>query len=330
MHKSQSLINHVALVLDASSSMAKHTNKLIEVADQQIRHLALRSEELSQETRVSVYVFADKVECVIFDMDVMRLPSIDELYYANGMTALIDAVVKSQHDLQTTSQLYGDHSFLTFVLTDGMENVSRHTWFDVRKNDLLKKTGWNVAFLVPDHDGQTRLNRVGVSKGNIAIWDATTERGVEDSFVTIRNATDTFMTNRAKGIQTRDVFSTGADAVNKETVSELVPTIGYKLFQVHNDGRIDDFVASKLGHYVPGSAFYQMTKRETIQPHKNVLVVDRKTKKVYGGPDARKLVGLPNETVRVRPNTNPNYDIYIQSTSLNRKLLSGTNVLVAS
>src|SRR6478736_1986894 len=128
MHKAQRLINHVALVLDGSSSMSSHKSNLIKVADEQIKYLALRSEELQQETRVSVYLFADTVQCLIFDMDVMRLPSISDLYRSSGMTALVDAVVKSQDDLATTSQIYGDHGFLTFVLTDGMENASKHSW----------------------------------------------------------------------------------------------------------------------------------------------------------------------------------------------------------
>ena len=68
MHKAQRLINHVALVLDGSGSMSSHKNNVIKVADEQIRHLMLRSEELCQETRVSVYWFDDKVKCLIFDI----------------------------------------------------------------------------------------------------------------------------------------------------------------------------------------------------------------------------------------------------------------------
>jgi hypothetical protein len=72
MSGSQNYINHVALVLDASSSMSHLSRKVVDVADQQIAYLARRSRELDQETRVTVYVFADKVECVIYDKDVLR------------------------------------------------------------------------------------------------------------------------------------------------------------------------------------------------------------------------------------------------------------------
>ena len=120
----QGLINHVALVLDASTSMSHLRNKVVQVADEQIAYLARRSKELDQETRVTVYVFADEAECVIYDKDVLRLPSISQYYQPGGMTALLSATLKSQRELAQTAQLYGDHSFLTFVLTDGQENAS--------------------------------------------------------------------------------------------------------------------------------------------------------------------------------------------------------------
>lgn len=113
MSGAQNYINHVALVLDASSSMSHLSRKVVEVADQQIAYLARRSQELDQETRVTVYVFADKVECVIYDKDVLRMPSLKQMYRAGGMTALLAATLKSQRELAQTAQLYGDHSFLT-------------------------------------------------------------------------------------------------------------------------------------------------------------------------------------------------------------------------
>lgn len=335
MHESQRLINHVALVLDGSSSMRGYTQKVIDVADEQIRHLALRSEEMKQETRVSVYLFADRVECLIFDMDVMRLPSIADLYKANGMTALIDAAIKSQEDLGTTSQIYGDHAFLTFVLTDGAENRSRNTSATLAR--VLDRAGenWTIGFLVPDSQGEAYVSRIGVPKGNITRWDAGNVSGILDAAVTIRTATDNFMTNRAKGVRgTRDVFSTGLDAVNRETVSTSLTPLNardYTLLNVSSKMRIDEFVGSTGRKYEIGKGYYQLTKTETIQPQKNIIVVEKNTGVAYSGAEARHLIGLPdNRPVRVRPSHNPLYDIFVQSTSLNRNLMPNTRLLVRS
>lgn len=331
MHKAQRLINHVALVLDGSSSMRNHSRNLIKVADEQIRHLALRSEELSQETRVSVYLFDYDVKCLIFDMDVMRLPSISDLYRAEGMTALVDAVVKSQKDLATTSQIYGDHAFLTFVLTDGMENHSKNSWTVLPHYTSHAAENWTVGFLVPDSQGETYLTRAGVHKGVISRWDASSSKGLADSFTTIRNATDTFMVNRGKGVRgTRNIFSTGVDAVNEQTVkSVLTPITGIKKLHVPQKTRIDDFVRGETGFYSTGSGYYQLTKSETIQASKQILVLEKATGKVYGGKEARHLIGLPDgESVRVKPDANPLYDIFVQSTSVNRNLMPNTMLLV--
>jgi len=328
MHKAQRLINHVALVLDASSSMINWTQKLIDVADEQIKYLALRSEELSQETRVSVYTFNERVSCQIFDMDVMRLPSITDLYRADGMTALIDATIKSQADLGSTSQIYGDHAFLTFVLTDGMENKSRNSWRELPK--YINKAGWTVGFLVPDSQGVAYLSRAGINKGNISVWDTQSATGIQDSFSTIRTATDTYMTNRSLGKTSATLFDIGPAVVNKVTVGQLKPVKGYTAYYVDKESRIDEFVRLRAGFYSAGSTFYQLTKTETIQPTKNILVVDKATGNVYGGPEARHLIGLPDANIKVSPNHNPDYDIYVQSTSLNRKLKPNTHVLVNS
>jgi Mg-chelatase subunit ChlD len=69
----QNYINHVVLVLDESASMTNHKRDLVRVADGQIEYLARRSQELDQETRVSVYVFSNEVKCLIYDKDVLRL-----------------------------------------------------------------------------------------------------------------------------------------------------------------------------------------------------------------------------------------------------------------
>lgn len=332
MHKAQRLINHVALVLDGSSSMSSHRSSLVKVADEQIKHLALKSEELSQETRVSVYLFADKVECLIFDMDVMRLPSIKDLYRADGMTALVDSVVKSQDDLSTTSQLYGDHAFLTFVLTDGMENRSTNTWRVLPKYVSGAAENWTVGFLVPDNQGVAYMERIGVKSDNVATWDTTSAAGIQDSFQTIRSATDSFMTGRATGVRgTRSVFSTGAEAVNRTTVRSVLKPLAstkYRTGLVNNKIRIDDYCKSMWNDYSVGSGYYQLSKTEDIQQQKKILVLEKATGKVYAGDDGRALLGLPRTgTVRVRPNHNPDYTVFVQSTSLNRNLMPGTQFL---
>lgn len=333
----QNYINHIALVLDASSSMNHLQHELVKVADAQIAYLAQRSKELDQETRVSVYTFNSKVECVIYDKDVLRLPSIAQHYRPFGWTALIDATLKSQDDLSKTAQLYGDHAFLTYVLTDGAENKSfnKPQKLAARLENLPEN--WTVAVLVPDMVGKFEAKKFGFPVDNIAIWDAKTVRGVVEVGETIRQATDNFMVGRASGVRgTRSLFVTGGvDSLNKDTVKDAkLKPLGKNTYDVLkvDDGAvlaIRDFVQMRGHEYLIGKAFYQLTKAETVQPQKMVAVRNRRSGRFYTGPEARNLLGLSTtDNNRIKPETNPEYDVFIQSTSVNRKLVPGTKLLL--
>ncbi|MEU9003031.1 vWA domain-containing protein [Streptomyces sp. NPDC048551] len=344
MAGNQNYINHVALVLDASSSMSHLSDKVIEVADQQISYLARRSQELDQETRVTVYAFANKVECVIYDKDVLRMPSLKQMYRAGGSTALLAATLKSQRELAQTAQLYGDHSFLTFVLTDGQENTSHHCPDAPSRNpaELVQAVAtmietqadnWTLAVLVPDQMGKREAMRYGFPKDNIAIWDATSTQGLEEAGQVILKATENFMVGRTKGIRgSRKVFSAGAEAVNAKSIQAAglapVDPSEYQLVPVAREAAIKEWVVESGHTYRTGCAFYQLSKSEKVQARKQIAVLEKKTDRVYSGPEARALLGLPDSEVRLKPDHNDDFTIFVQSTSVNRKLVPNTRVLV--
>lgn len=330
---SANYINHVVLVLDASLSMRPHRSDLIRVADGQVKYLARRSQELDQETRVSIYSFNNTAQCLIYDKDVLRLPSIASLYQPSGMTALIDATLLSLDDLAQTATLYGDHAFLAFVLTDGQENRSRNHASTLVQRLHNLPDNWTIACLVPDQRSVFEAKGFGFPPANIAVWDATSAAGVAEVGETIRRATDNFMAGRSRGVRgTRSLFSTGLDAVNASTVRSILTPLDsntYDILPVHYDAPIRDYVYSRGLDYVIGKGFYQLTKTEKIQPQKQIAIREKTTGKVYSGAAARDLLGLPrNEHVRVKPDANPEYDVFVQSTSVNRKLIENTDLLV--
>ena len=49
---------------------------------------------------------------------------------------------------------------------------------------------------------------------------------------------------------------------------------------------------------------------------------------MYTGPEARSLLGLPDVEVRVKPDHNDDFTIFVQSTSVNRKLVPNTRLLL--
>lgn len=327
------LINHVVLVLDCSASMTSNEHSVVKVADNEVKYLAQRSQEMSQETRVSVYVFDDDVDCLIYDTDVLRLPSIASLYKIGGNTALIDATLTSMEELEQTATLHGDHSFLIYVLTDGMENRSQRPRTDLRAKLGRLADNWTLACFVPDPVAKREALSIGFTADNVAIWDTSSSRGMQEVGNAVREATDNWMAGRATGVRgTRTLFSTGAEAVNKATVSATLTPLdkkAYMMLPVRERVQTRPFVTSHGLAYVNGSVFYQLMKTEHVQPQKEVIVVEKATNKVYAGSGARDLIGLPaGMTVKVKPDYNDSFDVFVQSTAVNRNLIPGTTCVV--
>jgi hypothetical protein len=329
----QNYINHIALVLDASGSMGRHAEELIKVADNQIAYLAQRSKELDQETRVTVYSFSDSnnIQCLVYDKDVLRIPSISGLYKAWGNTALVDATLLALEDLALTPEKYGEHAFLIYVLTDGQENDSkeRPEILGARISNLPDH--WTLAAFVPDQNGVFEAKKFGFPRENIAVWDTSSTTGLHEAGKRIRETTEQFMVNRTKGIRgTKNLFTLATPSIAKVTRTLDSLHFGqYRLLDVIEDGRIDEFVESNLHRpYKLGEAYYQLMKPETIQPQKAIAIFANNN--VYIGDEARELLGLPDFHIRVAPTDYPAYEIFVQSTSVNRKLIAGTRLLVLS
>lgn len=358
----QGLINHVALVLDASSSMRIHTATVVKVVDGLVKWLAKRSTELDQETRVSVYTFSypTSIDCVIFDKDVLRLPSIKDLYIASGNTALRDATLLSQNDLAETCQKYGDHAFLTFVITDGQENSSVNSTLALQDKLSRLPENWTVACLVPDLRGKLDAEQYGFPRGNIEVWDTTTREGVEEVGEKIAVAAGTYMDNRATGTRgSRTLFSgiTAANVTQAQVDASgmkpidpsefiIVPVVATgdmqyvipkkSITRKNPDGikhvEIMPFIEATGRRYVAGNAYYELVKSERYEYHKSVALIHRQTKQVYRGNEAKALIGLTGTSTRIRPQAvkGGEYDIFVQSQSINRHLPLGSRVLLFS
>lgn len=334
MKKVPNYIDHVALVLDASGSMNRHCQTLPKVADQLVAHLARKSKELNRETRVTIYGFDEKVRCLVFDMDVLRLPSIADLYWIGGMTALLDATAQSIQDLRRTAQMYGDHAFLTYVLTDGAENASmslnRAQMRAMLTNMYDNET---IAVLVPNEAGVHYAKECGFPEGNITIWEVSTREGLEEAATKITRSVDAYMAGRTTGLRkSTSLFSTGLDTVNKKTVNSKTMVAlardSYFLLDIDEAAPIREWILAKGYNFQIGKAFYQLVKPEMIQKQKAIALQNKHSGRIYTGPQARDLLGLTELDVRVKPSDNPEYRIFVQSTSVNRKLVPGTKLLL--
>ena len=327
-----SLINNIVFVIDASGSMSSLTDAVIKVFDGQIQYLATRSTELGQETRVTIYFFDTAVECCVYDTDVLRLPSIKEKYMPSGSTALIDGVCRALYDLEKKPQLYGDTANLLFCISDGGENASKTKSAEMAQKIASMPNNWTLCCLVPDQICAFEAKKFGFPNQNVVIWD-TSAAGLHKAGDSIKAATEAFMLNHAKGIKgSTNLFQVDMSNVTSATVQqklhELDPAT-YDIYQVDADQAIKAFVEAKTGNpLVKGNAYYMLNKKELIQAYKKILIREQATGKVYGGNNARDLLKLPPTDIEVKPTDHNTFDIFIESTSVNRKVIAGTSVIV--
>jgi hypothetical protein len=103
----------------------------------------------------------------------------------------------------------------------------------------------------------------------------------------------------------------------------------FQILDVDNDCSIKAFVEDNGLTFKKGRGFYEFTKRVTIQDYKEVIIQDTDTGEMFSGDKAREILGIPvDRTTKVGPSDfTGKYRGFVQSTSVNRKLLGGTKFL---
>lgn len=338
------LVNHIAFVVDRSGSMGRIKAQVVRVFNNQLDTVQRNARSAGQKTFLSTFMFHSTVDKPRhFATPVERVPKLAQKdFRLGGTTALLDAVGTAITRLQEAKGAKDKNtSFLIIVITDGHENASRHYKRSLKGLiQTVQKTGrWSLAFLVPP-GSQNTLTRFGIPKGNVTVWDATA-KGTQVMDEKLAAGLSTFYKARASGKKSVTAFfTTDMSKVDVKTLSALKDlSKGFARWAVDKERSIRDFVDSKLqaspslrkklgDAYEPGRGFYELTKPETVQPKKNIAILDKKTKAIFGGDQARHVLGMPNgSNVKVKPGNHLNYSIFVESTSNNRKLVRGTTLL---
>jgi hypothetical protein len=325
--------NRIVIVLDASSSMADLQDHVRSAANAMIKQIKEQTKLEKQETVIAITKFADSVVVLQFPTDSSETGNVHN-YYASGSTALFDAIGEAVEMIDTHDP---DVSHLVLVYTDGENNrINKYTSLMVR-NIIDKKTklgNWTFAIQVPPKVGSKFSREFGIPLENIREWEAT-EKGVEGVRDTTRIGVASFMSARSRGAKSVDTFYVETD-LSKLKTKDLKKELdnlqnNFRVLSVDREEEVRPFVESKTkNRYVIGSAYYELTKPELIQGNKNILIMERGKDAVWGGNEARDLVGLPTDgtNAKVVPLNHATYRIFTESRSVNRKLVRGTSLLV--
>lgn len=321
----------VVIVLDRSSSMNSHRAETVKSLNQQIQSFKNEAARTKIDTNISIISFADYV---IKDMVGIKSDQCGEIsadsYIPAGNTALYDAIAEASNLLDGFTS---SRKFL-LVITDGEENQSRNHNTTSIRNLITRKladTTWSIAMCVPPYT-KTRIARdLGIPEQCITEWERTAV-GIERNTQSIVSSNAALFASYSTGQTcTRGYFQPDvnnlAPAVVQTNLNDL--TSNFQVLPVQGKEPIASFVARTTNRpYRVGAAFYQLTKKETVQASKDIMIRDKQGK-IYGGANARSLLRIPaGGNIELNPASNNEYEVYVKSTSHNRNLVPNTNVLV--
>ena len=102
----------------------------------------------------------------------------------------------------------------------------------------------------------------------------------------------------------------------------------FQVVRIDVDQPIKDLVESIGAEFQPGRGYYEFKKRERIQSYKKIILMNNETGDMYEDEAAREVLGLPaDENIRITPDFDKVWTVFVQSTSYNRKLRAGSRFL---
>ena len=323
---------HVALVIDDSGSMHHLKDSVIKFINETIDTIRVNSRKYKQDTKLTLSQFNTQHRVLYTNQDINKVKLFRD-YHPGGGTALFNAVCETIKDFKSRDN--GKDSFLLYVCTDGEENSSTsENKIAIRKliHDNQLTNRWTFVFHLPKGYANIFSSQFNISKDNIREWDAT-EEGLNQAKISTQSGFDQYYISRSLGLTSTNTFFADLSKIQPTQVKQTLDDLSrqYSIYTVDKECDIRSFVENKTGRpYVAGTTFYELTKPEKLQSYKEILVMPRGQKKLYGGDQARQLIKLPDEDVKLDIKNLSSWRLFLQSTSYTRKLVRGTLIAVAN
>ena len=113
-------------------------------------------------------------------------------------------------------------------------------------------------------------------------------------------------------------------------MSMKVPDGCFKEYHVDNRCSVKEFTKANGLEFAKGKVFYKLVKKENVQNYKNVVVKRRSDGSCITGEPVKALLRIKKKkvlSVSLDSTDYPDFDIFIQSTSHNRKLDADSSIL---
>jgi uncharacterized protein YegL len=288
----------------------------------------------------------DKVKTEFSDDSTMSVITFEYSYYTHiqytgkiqnyvyprcngGATALNDAVAFGV-EVASTSTLPS----LVYVFTDGEENASTQSVSTVK--DFVTKTlaSGNIT-LVGIGPKPEALVALGVPAGNTLNWTGNAAELTSKVAPAVTRGVVATATALKQGKKKLDHFFLDIDAVSLQDAAKKcvdVTTTMERRNTVQGGLAIREYIEKhcKLYTYVDGAYFYKLVTKEKVLKDRRIVIAHRDdtTGKLYSGPAARTLLGLPVDAdVEVEPGSLGKWTVFVQSASPTRKTVRDAEFL---
>jgi hypothetical protein len=338
------LQTHCAFCIDESGSIAAAgiTKPLVEAYNQTVTDIRQSVLDEGQEASMTALAFGDRVLKHRILYVGQQVQTVEPLKVSDlnptGMTPLFDSVWRAIKKLEELDDGKPETSLVVSVITDGHENQSVDPGVPTTVREIEKKTAtdrWTFTFLVPNGHEDGFCHKFNVPRGNVQGWDTKTARGTKEAGIVTSTAYRSFFAEKTRGggkkMSSKSFYSSTADLTVREARSTLSEITGQVQFiQAPVECQIRQCILDSGLEWIKGAAFYALIKTEKkVQPYKMVALRVKTSRKVYSGQAAREMLGIGQATgtVRLVPGDHGKFDVFIQSTSVNRKIPAGTEVL---
>lgn len=333
------LQTHVGFCIDESGSVKSIIVPLVKAYNQTV--VDIRDSVLGegQEASMTALAFGDRVLKHRILYVGQQVQTVTPLKHTDlnptGMTPLFDSVYRCIKKLEELDDGDESTSFIITTVTDGYENQSVKPGVNVTLELIEEKTKtdrWTFTFLVPTGNQHSFSQKYRIPLGNVQEWDAKTAEGTEKAFVVSSVAYAGYFKERSRGVRsTKSFYADVSDLTVTKARSELSEiTKQVKFIRPSETCNIRDCIERAGEQFMKGSGFYHLIKTEKrVQSYKLVALRVKTSKKVYCGQKAREMLGIgaATDTVRLVPGDHGKFDVFIQSTSYNRKIPANTEVL---
>lgn len=348
------LVNHIAILLDSSGSIGNRdlTHSIIDAYNKQVATIKEQAHKSGQTTFFSLYVFGElsytglqQIKNRCFESHIEQAPFLTSLTYRpSGNTPLVHCIERTIKDLSSVKNANdSNHSFLLIVLTDGEDTESsdyHRREVSSLVTNMINTDRWTFTCAGPAM-AKAPMLALGFPAGNFYSWEGTKEEAVMMAGATSMGAQSFYATRAAGGTQLKSFYQTNLTGIDPKAVKNLQNWNNkFRRFAVteadcpgvNQTGKpaveISEFIKKQGLNYSITRGFYELTKTEEIQDHKEIAIVNLKDGTIYGGREAKDLLKLPHGgTIKVKPGDHAHYKVFVQSTSMNRKLIAGTEVL---